>query len=1192
MRSRKSLSCPQYGRPRRHRFHASVERMEARQLLTNLTVTTAADSGPGSLRDAITTSNLPHAGADTIDFDIPASPSFGFDPTTQTWRIALTSPLPAINHQVTIDGYTQGQTSISYLYPNPPVPGVPDLISSKPSGIPFTAALDGNNAVIRVIVDGSQIGGTPTGLELDASDSIIRGLIIDGFGVGVWVRNPGVVGDLIQGNDIGKYPVFPVDPLTGVPPAAPNRIRFAGRGNSLQGVRLGSTNATVGGVEMQDANVIIGNGQQGVSILPGAQGNQVIGNQIGVDGPMAVDGPFFIVPNGAEGVLIAASSNYVGGPSRAAGNLISGNLGAGVRIVGPSATRNNVEGNYIGVAPGGGFLFGSAGTGNLGDGVRIEDASDNDIGGTSDADRNVISSNGGAGVRILGNPGDRNSGARNLVQGNDIGLTADGISALGNGQEGVAIFSADNVVGPGNVISANLRGVLLSGPGAIGNRVRDNLIGTDSTGGFDLGNAQEGVRIDNAPDNVVSGNAAGSQVISGNNVGLLIVGGASTRNQAFGNFIGTDLTGMFDLGNSLEGVRVDNSPGNSIGGMTATARNLISANHTGVLITGPDSVGNVLQGNFIGTNATGLAPVGNGNELDGVQINIGASNNLVGGVSASAGNTIAFNRRDGVRVEDSSVDDAILSNAIFANLDLGIRLVAPANPVALGPNRLQAAPTLTAVATSVASTLIHGTLASTPNTTFTIQFFFSSPLDPTGQGEGGQFVGQATAVTGADGIANYSANVPTILKSGQFVTATATDPSGDTSEFSGPITEIFGTVQFQMASYVVSEGVGTATIVAIRSGGSGGLFTVNYATADGSAQAGSDYVASSGTLTFNPDELVKTFTVTILDDSLPDADETVLLALSNPNGPITLGPQSTAVLTIVGNQPGAFQFQMSDYFVGEGAGMATVTVTRSTSGGTASINFSTADGTARAGTDYVPTSGTLTFNPGESVKTFTIPILINPQIKANESVILNLSNPTGNATLGSPSTAVLVIVDDMVNRMGPHVTSVKAISGPFGVASLVIAFDEPLDPARAVDLLNYGYSVRTAGRDGRLGTGDDRLIGLCPATYDPATMTVTIPLAVAVADRTRLEIMINQATDVPGANVGVSDLAGNLLDGNDDGFPGGPFVARVTAQPTPSSAHQAASKSKAHVVKPVKHPATAAHGRTGAATHRTAHPHR
>ncbi len=879
MRSRKSIPRPSHGQSRRHRFHASLEWMESRQLLSTFLVTNTADSGAGSLRQAITMSNLPHSGADNIDFDIPASmsptldaPVPGFDPATQTWKISLASPLPTLNHQVTIDGYTQAQTGVPFVYPNAitqnltivgsptggtftlttssplpvgttaPIPynansaqvlaalngivgagnvfvsggpslpdntitisfigqyagvsvptliatssltggsgtqisvtkvaGTPTEIVSTPNGDPISAAIQGNDATPRVIIDGSGIGGASTGFQLNTSQSIVRGLIIDGFGTGVSVPNPGTLGDLIQGDAIGQYRVNFVDPATGVALTGANQFGIAGQGNSV-GVVLGSTNATVGGLEPQDNNVILGNKLQGVSILAGAHGNQVVGNQIGIVGPPAMGGVYFIVPNGSDGVLIADSSNYVGGVAAGSGNLISGNDGDGVHIVGPAATRNNVQGNYIGVAPAGGFLFGSGDPGNLGDGVTIDNASDNDIGGASVAARNVISASGGAGVRISGA-----SGLRNMVQGNYIGITADGISALGNSQEGVAISSADNVVGPSNVISANLRGVLLSGAGATGNLVQGNLIGTNAAGTADLGNSQEGIRIDGAPLNTISGNAQGSQVISGNNVGLLIIGAGSAGTQVLGNFIGTDLTGTLDLGNSQEGVLIANSPNNTIGGTTITSVNLISANHSGLVITGSPSTGNVVQGNLIGTDVSGKLSLGN--ELDGVYINSGASSNLIGGSSAAAGNTIAFNRRDGVRIEDASLNNGILTNGIFANLELGINLVPSVSP---GPNNLQSAPTLMSIATGVGSTIVTGTLSSPTNGTYTIQFFLNTQTSPPGPIQGQQYVGQTT-VTVTNGITHFSASVPVILRSGQLITATATDPLGNTSEFS------------------------------------------------------------------------------------------------------------------------------------------------------------------------------------------------------------------------------------------------------------------------------------------------------------------------------------------------------------------------------------------------------------------------
>ncbi len=1140
------------GRARRRAFHAYVERLEGRQLLATFQVSTTADGGPGSLRQAILQANS-NLGADAIEFNIPSSTAPGvafpgFDPGTQTWRITLSSALPTITDSVSIDGYTQANSPTSFLYPDD-TPAEPTQFMSVPNTVPATL---GNNAVIRLIVDGSGTGGA-TGFLLDTSHSSLRGLIIDGFGVGVSVPDPDNVGNLIQGNFVGRYFLFPVDLTTGDPLEGPGGAVLAGRGNSLQGVRLGSTNATVGGTSPQDNNVIVGNGLQGVSVLVGAEGNQILGNQIGIAGP-TLDGLFRIAPNGAEGVLVAASTTHVGGAAPGAGNLISGNLSHGVRITGIAATRNLVEANFIGVGPGGGFRFGAGDPGNGGDGVRIEDSANNRIGGASDIQRNVISANQGAGVRILGV-----GAVANLVQNNFIGVTAGGTSALGNALEGVSITSSNNVVGPGNVISANLRGILLLGGGATGNRVESNRIGTDAAGVADLGNAREGVRIEGATDNLIIGDGQGSQVISGNNQGIVLIGPSTSRNQVLGNFIGTERTGTLDRGNSLEGVRIENAPGNTIGAPGVSFLNLISANHWGVVMSGPSAIGNVLQNNSVGTDITGLSPLPN--EVDGVLVNNTASGNRIGGTSISAGNSIAFNVRDGARIEDASVRNAILTNQIFSNSALGINLVVPSDPPSgvtpndagdtdTGPNNLQNAPILTTVATSIAFTNVQGVLVSAPNITFTIQFFSNAALDPSGQGEGQRYLGETTVRTGADGVGTFSADPPATLLPGQSVTATATDPGGNTSEFSAGITEVLGAVQFLVAGFTVDEGGGTATIIVTRSGGSGGAFTVDYATGGGTAQAGVDYTPASGTLSFGLGETTRTFTIPILDDTLGEANETVFLSLSNPVGAAALGTPSAAVLTILDDdQPGALQFSMADYVVDEAAGTATITVVRDSGGGLVTVNFTTADGTAQAGVDYTPTSGTLTFANGQTVATFTIPILLDSPVEADETILLSLRTPTGGASLGSPSSAVLTIRNDTADRDGPRVTALRAISARRGLGSIVIAFSETLDPERARNLLNFGYSVQTLGRDRRLGTSDDLIVGLRSAVYDPVLRTVTLRTDGVIHSNIPFLVIINEATNTPGAGVGLSDLSGNLLDGDGDGRAGGVFRGVATARP-------------------------------------------
>ncbi len=216
--------------------------------------------------------------------------------------------------------------------------------------------------------------------------------------------------------------------------------------------------------------MISGNGEQGVLMMPGSSGNQILGNQIGVIGP-STNGLYFQLGNGADGVwiqssgtaanpssIVYSSSNVIGGAVAGSGNVISVNNGYGVHLSGVGATRNLVEANYIGVAPGGGYVFGTGNPGNSADGVRIDDAPDNQIGGPVASDGNVISSNQGAGVYITGA-----DAAGNTVENNIIGLTSGGTAVLGNDGAGVANYSPDTVIGPGNVISDNLIGILISG---------------------------------------------------------------------------------------------------------------------------------------------------------------------------------------------------------------------------------------------------------------------------------------------------------------------------------------------------------------------------------------------------------------------------------------------------------------------------------------------------------------------------------------------------------------------------------------------------------------------------------------------------------------------------------------------------------------------------------------------------------
>lgn len=239
-------------------------------------------------------------------------------------------------------------------------------------------------------------------------------------------------------------------------------------------------------------------------------------------------------------------------------------------------------------------------------------------------------------------------------------------------------------------------------------------------------------------------------------------------------------------------------------------------------------------------------------------------------------------------------------------------------------------------------------------------------------------------------------------------------PSG--AVFGTPITAVLTindndtapVVQFSTASWDVAEG-SNATITVTRSGATGGASKVNYASSDGTAQAGINYSSAAGTLNFAAGETSKTFTVSSLDDIFYGSNTTVNLTLSSPVGAV-VGTPANAVLTITDNDvPPVLQFSAATYSATEG-GSATITVARSGAvGGSTTVEYETAaGGSASMGQDYTGTTGTLTFGPGETTKTFIVTTIHNNIYKGVQTVNLALSNPVGG-TAGIQSTAVLQI---------------------------------------------------------------------------------------------------------------------------------------------------------------------------------------
>jgi hypothetical protein len=400
--------------------------------------------------------------------------------------------------------------------------------------------------------------------------------------------------------------------------------------------------------------------------------------------------------------------------------------------------------------------------------------------------------------------------ANTLATGNDAVLKVqlNGANAgTGLGANGLVIQADDSTI-KGLVINRfDSRGIVVDGFDTAGNKIEGNFIGSNASGTVALGNA-DGVDIQRANDTTVGGTVTGARnVISGNrDAGIQIVGDFAENNKVLGNYIGTDRNGTADLGNAGEGIHISDARNSKIGGTTGGARNVISGNNQqGVLIQtlSENPTGNKVEGNFIGTSASGTAALGNG--LVGVQV-AGADDNTVGGTVNGAGNHIAHNGAAGVSVivngafgDEGATGNRVLGNSIFANTGLGIDLGASGvsnndnDDPDTGANSLQNFPVIASATRSNTTgfTTITGTLNSNPSQNFTVQCFVAAP-DPSGFGEGQIPVGQATVTTNANGDASFSCVSPVPLP-GQTVTATATSQRqfvGDTSEFS----QIFGVV--------------------------------------------------------------------------------------------------------------------------------------------------------------------------------------------------------------------------------------------------------------------------------------------------------------------------------------------------------------------------------------------------------------
>ena len=527
--------------------------------------------------------------------------------------------------------------------------GTGDVLEGNYVGVDSTGTTAAMNA-IGVFANGSHnllVGGGSAGARN----------VISGNGDGISIGGNAVT-TTIRGNYIGTT----ADGSFALP--------------NVEGIVVTNSSSTIiGGNAALYRNVISGNNNDGILTGSGVTSAKVEGNYIGTD-PTGTQN----LGNEQNGIRLGGGGMGVGSPIPGGGNVISGNTFSGIAV---NAAGNTIRANYIGTT-----ASGRAALGNLGAGITVATASAGNsvIGGTGAGYGNVISGNRTAihivapadAVQVLGNRiGTDPTGTQPiplLVPPGRTGIDIDGSSAneIGDGTPG-----GRNLISGNNLDASSGSGIYIHGATATGNFIRGNYIGTDIFGTTGISDHQVGIVVDNTvPNTVIGGTTAGEgNLISGNNSGIYN-SGDNTKIQ--GNLVGTDKTGLRDVGNTDAGIR-EFGTNTRIGGTTLTtpggactgACNVFSGNDDqGIDVEFATAAGApVIQGNFIGVGIDGLTPVPNHIPSgQGTGIDLVFSNGVqIGGGTAAARNVIGANDT-GILV-DSGDSNVIQGNYIGLGTD-------------------------------------------------------------------------------------------------------------------------------------------------------------------------------------------------------------------------------------------------------------------------------------------------------------------------------------------------------------------------------------------------------------------------------------------------------------------------------------------------------------------------------------------
>jgi Calx-beta domain/Right handed beta helix region len=690
-----------------------------------------------------------------------------------------------------------------------------------------------------------------------------------------------------------------------------------------------------------------------------------------------------------------------GGGSIIRGLVVNGFYG----IVGFSGSGNQIRGCYIGTN--------ATGTASAaqGIGIVIADSVNNTIGGPTAPDRNVI------------------SGCAN-ANGSSLGVLIDGAPTA-------------FIIG--------------------------NYIGTDPSGTLAVPN-DDGVLVANSTGNTT----IRSNLISGNDgAGIAVIGADSRGTIIQGNLIGVSADESTPVPNLIGIDLFAETPVVRIGGTAPGEGNVVAGNFTaGVYVRGASAA--LLLGNGIGTDRTGLKELGNGSSgiLIGDENNGSQGSATVGDGSTAGRNFIAFNGLSGVEVWSGYA--AIRANSISQNGTLGIDIAATGensffvNPndlldADIGPNDVQNFPTLTTAVPSGANTLISGTISSSPNSTLTIDLYSNTAIDPSGHGEGATWVGSTNVITNASGTGSWQ--ITAAGGKGRAFTATATRPGspGATSEFSASFDYSNALVAFAEASANVLESAGTHLATLTRTGPPGTAFSVRVRAFDDTASQPAHYSFPTQTVNFTATQTSAVISVSLVDDTIQNPVRSFTLFVDNPTNGVVVGPLPSQIVNVADDNdtPPTISFGPRVPAAGEGnTGTTTVTfevLLDRTYSSVVTVLFSTLAGSADAGSDFTPASATLTFPPGTISRTATVQVLGDNTYETDEFFSVQLSNPSGASLIGSPS----LINHTITNDDSPPTVTISSVTVAENVAGGQAMVT--LNVSNPTSLTISGILVLTAG---------------------------------------------------------------------------------------------------------------------------------